>query len=197
MTLDIYVGREQVWCVSGSTRDISTLVNQKLESNAPGSRFPLFHRFFEQERIRKKKDLQGIQDEILSIKRGLATTPYPCASIYIGDLEVDYYPMRLSEGVFSGNSERSAGVDEKGLFIATEDRTLWQLRKKHFSEVTPDHEYFQDLIPPLEYTHTYQNKITRVARTFKGAGMVWKNTLRKFYDFAWDAQDKKTYLRSG
>ncbi len=199
MTLDILIGNQNVWCVSGSTRDIFTLVRQKLERDVSRPRFPLFHRFHNHQKIYKKKDFELFREEIFAIQREIATVPYPCASVYMGDIEIDYFPMILPDGVFREDSKRYAGVDEKGLFIAPitlKAEIYGQFRKKYFSEVTPEHKYFRDLIPSVAYVPLYQSRITRVARTFKGAGMVWKNTLNRFSSFASEAQQRKTYLQA-
>lgn len=199
MTLDILIGNQNVWCVSGSTRGIFTIVGQKLEHDVSRSRFPLFHRFHNGQKIYKKKDLELFQEEIFGIQKELAAVPYPCASVYIWDMEIDYFPMILPDGVFRGDNNRYAGVDEKGLFIAPvtlRAEIYGQFRKKHFTEVTPEHKYFGDLIPGVAYVHLYQSKITRVARTFKGAGRIWKNILDRFSSFASEAQQQKTYLQA-
>ena len=118
MTYSINIGKEQVWDVSQSTREIFRIVKDKLESGKEGSKFKYFHLFNEEGVIKyKKSTLDFILNDFEKVKQELNLVKRPVAVLYIKNMELGYAYGHIDGGEWVGSLKKGIGIDEKGMFV--------------------------------------------------------------------------------
>jgi len=194
MTYDLIVGGKNVYCVSGSTRDIFQVVKDKLENGTSGSKFPLFQKL-QSDRVHWNQ-VSKVIDELGEIQCKLTPIPYPVALFYIGDLEIDYRSMHLPDGLITGlgGTNLDFGFDEKGLFKQYSNLIRQPIDREYTLEVTRDNPDFKHYL--FNDLWGNENAVDRIVHGFKSAGYVYESTIHSLYDIAHNASIQRKSIIS-
>lgn len=197
MTWNLFVGRESVLDVSGSTRDIGVVVARELESGKPGSTFPHFQGLFDQEASIAVRDLQYLQYELSDIYSGLIPVPYPVASYWIGDVEIGFTAKRAENEPLYVFERDKFGIDDEGLYVVSGGEIFEDISKSnkiHVFEQRRGQRYFGDFFFGAEGRFP-PARVDRVVYVHKSALWVFEDTLSKLSCIAEYAHTKRKPIR--
>ncbi len=204
MTWNLFVGKESVLDVSGSTRDVGTVVARELENKKVGSKFPLFQKLFDQKASIAVRDLGHLAREISGVYRGLIPIPYPVASYWIEDLEIGYIAKREGNGPLCVFERDKFGIDDEGLYVARGGDLfddVHESSKIHSAEQHRGQRYFRDFIFaaegrfPQDMRRFPQDMIDRVTYANKSALLVFERTLSDLSRIAEYARDRRKPIK--
>lgn len=204
MTLDIFVGNRNEYCVSGTTRGIFTVIVTELEKGKAGSRFLRIHDLSQPDIKIPYRKIDALIEELFQARSELASVPYPVAACFSGKMEVGYRSMTKPDGEFKSGYEDypknerhyRAGVDEKGLFVFMD---IWQpggsipkTSQKYYTCRIKGQEDFERVLPLIHYGG--KANIDRVEHAWKSAGTVCDKTFERLQSLCYKAKERKTYL---
>src|SRR3989344_384350 len=209
MTFDISIGGKNVYCVSNTTRNIFSLVEQKLENEKKGSKYPIFSRLGEEKRI-SGKNLDKLMDEISKINLDLVKSQIsiPTLAYYKGDVEL-YNHSYGFEGTpsFTSAKDWKIGLDNKGIFYArlntdlnysptNEELVVMRKNFEIFPEIKGSKEYFKELRkdgPSKEIFDkiSKNSKVDRIVHQLKSAELNYELEFENFSNFALEAKRYK------
>lgn len=197
MTWNLFVGKESVLDVSGTTRDIGTVVARELENGKPGSTFPYFQRLFDQEASIAVRDLPYLQYELSDIYSGLIPVPYPVASYWAGNVEIGHIAKRAGNGPLYVFVHDKFGIDDEGLYVASGGELFDDVNessKMHSAKQRRGQRYFRDFFFGVEGRFP-PNKVDRVVYARKSALWVFENTLSELSGIAEYARAKRKPIK--
>ena len=209
MTFDISIGGKNVYCVSNTTRNIFSLVEQKLENEKKGSKYPIFSRLGEEKRI-SGKNLDKLMDEISKINLDLVKSQIsiPTLAYYKGDVEL-YNHSYGFEGTpsFTSAKDWKIGLDKKGIYHVrlnsdlnynptNEELVVMRKNFEIFPEIKGSKKYFKELRKNGPGEDVFEKlcssgRADMVAHRLKSAEQVYETELNTFSNFALEAKRYK------